>query len=188
MLRELVNSLNGKSIIVSREDPEVYRKTLATHNTITTRADRVNDRRTDDEIMLDCFHGTLREVGITRLTGGVMNEQTPVWADRSTYAWDVEAIKILLEIKPQDPASQYFCIKTSTAERMKRNTAYYHYVVSTMARRVNKLEWEIIPCLMIKSTDFAMYCKKSIYKNWQTVYNPYMNDAIKLNNWSKDNA
>lgn len=188
MLRELVDSLAGKSIIINPEDSEVRSKANATYNTISARSDRTLDPRTDDQILKDCYHGTMREVGIARLVSGVINEQIPVWKDRSTYAWDVEVRKILLEIKPQDLASQYFCVKTVTAERMKRNTAYYDYVISTLVQKLNKFEWQIIPCLMIKSTDFQKYCKKSIYKNWQSVYNPFDNPVIKLNDWSKDNA
>lgn len=188
MLRELVNSLSGKSITIDAKDQEVRGKANATYNTICTRSDRKFDPRTDNQILLDCYRGTIREVGIARLTGGVINDQIPVWEDRSTYAWDVQAKKILLEIKPQDLASQYFCVKTITADRMKRNTSYYDYVISTAARKLNESEWLIIPCLMIKSTDFNSFCKKSIYKNWQSIYNPHMNPVIKLNDWSKDNA
>lgn len=188
MLKEVIDSLSGKSIIINPEDPDVRGKANATYKTICTRSDRNLDPRTDDQILLDCYYGTMREVGIARLVGGVINEQTPVWKDRSTYAWDVEARNILLEIKPQDILSQYFCVKTITAERMKRNTAYYNYVISTLVQKLNKFEWQITPCLMIKSTDFQKHCKKSIYKNWQSIYNPFDYPVIKLNDWSKDNA
>lgn len=185
MIDNLIKILQGQSVVVDASDPEVASKARATHKTITTRKDRYKDPRTDDEILRDSFHGTIREVGIAKLTQGVINEQTPVWGDRSTYGWDIDTCNLKLEIKPQHGV--FFSVSDIVAQRMINNSDHYDYIVTVKIIKMDEgiSMYKVIPCQLIKSKDFARKCTKSMYKNNQMYYNHKYNPVIKLNDWSE---
>lgn len=183
-LDNLLKILQGQSVLVDASDPAVVSKAKATYKTVSTRSDRHEDLRTDDEILRDSFHGTIREVGISKITQGIVNEQTPVWADRTTYGWDVEVCDLKLEIKPQHGV--FFAVSNKVAKKMINNSDHYDYILTVKIIKMKEgiSMYKVIPCQLIKSKDFARKCTKSMYKDNQMYYNHKYNPVIKLNNWS----
>lgn len=184
MISRLIESLQGQSIIINASDPEVVSKARDTYKTVTNHG-YIQGKRTPDQVLRDAFHGTIREVGIAKLTDGIINQQEPDFSDRATYGWDLSAYDLKLEIKPQYAGSKYFTIEKKVAKRLFNNREYFDYLLSVVLERISKDEWKVIPSILIQSKHFAKYYENSMYKDWQVIYNVHSYPCIILNEWSK---
>ena len=122
-LINLKNALINKSIIIDSSTPELIARANETAETLINRSYR--DHRTDDQIRANALEGTIREFAIAKLTGGEINSQTPdfVTFDRNTFAWDILAYDLFIEVKPQ--RGENFNIRERTKSTLINNSDYY---------------------------------------------------------------
>lgn len=161
-IQSLKTCLMNKSVIVDIRDPELISRAEETAHTLINRAYR--DDRTDEQIRAHSLEGTIREFAIQRLTGGEINSQTPdfVTFDRNTFAWDVLAHDLYIEVKPQ--RGENFNIRERTKNTLINNADYYDVIVTVDIHKFNSSEYKVTPLMLIRSDHFVKHVKKSQFQ------------------------
>lgn len=185
-IETLKSALIGKSIIVDATDPNIIAKANETADTLINRDDRKRQNRSDEMIRQHSLEGTIREYGIHQLVGGEVNTQTPdfVTFDRNTFAWDIHAHGVYLEVKPQK--GKHFNISERTRQTLLNNGAFYDYIITVEIYQLNEDPnlYRVTPRMLIRSDHFAKHNRKSQYSDqygkttyWYSASDP----AIKVN-------
>lgn len=185
-IETLKAALLGKSIIVDATDSDIVAKATETAETLINRNDRKRQNRSDEMIRAHSLEGTIREYGIHKLVGGEVNTQTPdfVTFDRNTFAWDLHAHDIYLEVKPQK--GKHFNISQRTRETLLNNQAFYDYIITVEIYQLNESPnlYRVTPRMLIRSDHFAKHNRKSQYPDQQgktTYWYSASDPAIKVN-------
>lgn len=185
-IETLKAALLGKSIIVDATHPDIVAKATETAETLINRNDRKRQNRSDEMIRTHSLEGTIREYGIHKLVGGEVNTQTPdfVTFDRNTFAWDLHAHDIYLEVKPQK--GKHFNISERTRQTLLNNQAFYDYIITVEIYQLNDNpnQYRVTPRMLIRSDHFAKHHRKSQYPDEQgkiTYWYSASGPAIKVN-------
>lgn len=185
-IETLKAALIGRSVVVDASDTYILTKANETSETLINRSDRKRQNRTDEMIRQHSLEGTIREYGIFQLVGGEVNTQKPdfVTFDRNTFAWDIHAHDVYLEVKPQK--GKHFNISEQTRQTLLNNQAFYDWIITVEIYKLNESPnlYRVTPRMLIRSDHFAKHVRKSQYpdQNGRTTYWYSSSDpAIKVN-------
>lgn len=170
MNRTELKSLLRRTITVSRDFPGVLEraKMLADGIQSNQGINRNGRNQSSEQFEQDCLLGVVREIAIAELVGGKLNDQEWNINDRSSYAWDVEADNLKLEIKPHSNA-EYFKLSEGVAQVLYNNSSYFNYMISVYVDERSDC-FKIKPILIVSPDELRSGLSTSKFNSWQSYF------------------